>query len=235
MPTNRYFDKGKALAVLSLFCCVQLWNPVSLAAQEKKTTITYKGNVFEMLNLADTVTMLDPVTTEISTVINNPNPIPLKLNNMNIYAEGDVDKEPSVTCDMLRRYIVQSLNRQIAVLGNGEYRLHMSNVIVSEAGKIVYYNFDGLEKSYAKKVITSGSDNIYATQNGATNMQGAVLNWKSIDAATNSMLSAQVDKLMNKAPAYQPASVQNTPVPYRLPDAGFEKTFTVKNGAIYYN
>lgn len=237
MPKNKYSYTGSILRVCSLFYISSIAFATSVTAQGKTETITHKGNVFEIVSMADTATMLDPVTTEIKTVINNPNPIPVKLNNMNIYAAGDVDTKPSVTCDMLIRYIVQSLNKQISALGNGEYRMRISNVIISDYGKIVYYNFEGLEKMQTKKAANSmGEDNIYATTHGATNdTRQYVVSWKPVNNNTNKDLTIKIDNLMNKAPAYKAAKVQNNPVPYRLPDKGFEQSFTIKNGAIYYN
>src|SRR5690606_34555792 len=130
-------------------------------------TITYKGNLFEVSNMGDTVDMLDPVTGEIETIISNPHPIPLKINNMNIYAKADVETEPSVTAAMLNRHILQSLAGRVAKLADGEYRLLLSNVIVSDRGKIVYYNFDGIEKRSSRKVIVQTGNDIDASLHGA--------------------------------------------------------------------
>lgn len=237
MQKIKHSYTGSILRVCSLFYISTIALASSVAAQGKTETITHKGNVFEIVSMADTATILDPITTEIKTVISNPNPIPVKLNNMNIYAAGDVDTKPSVTSAILIRYIVQSLNKQISALGNGEYRLRMSNVIISDFGKIVYYNFEGLEKMQSKKVTNStGEDNIYATTHGATNdTRQYLVSWKPLSNSTNKDLTVKLDNLMNKAPAYKAAKVQNNPVPYRLPDKEFEQSFTIKNGAIYYN
>ena len=206
-------------------------------AQRPTQTITHKGNVFEILSMADTVTVLDPITTEISTIIENPNPVPVKLNNMNIYAKGDVDTEPSLTWAKLVRYIVQSSNQQVSALGNGEYQLNISNVILNAQGKIVYYNFDGISKIHSEGHIGKVDDNnIIATLNGSTNPAGIKIGWKKLDERTNKSFSKQIEYLMNKAPAYQPAKVQGSAVPYRLPEHDvYQSSFTINNGAIYYN
>ena len=205
--------------------------------QRPTQTITHKGNVFEILSMADTVTVLDPITTEISTIIENPNPVPVKLNYMNIYAKGDVDTEPSLTWAKLVRYIVQSSNQHVSALGNGEYQLNISNVILNAQGKIVYYNFDGINKQQGREVIApADNNNINATVNGSTNFVGRKFEWVKIDERTNRSFATQVEYLISKAPAYKPAKVQGSAVPYRLPERDiYQPSFTIKNGAIYYN
>ncbi len=237
MPKNKHLYIGSILKVCSLFCFMLVVCINNAFAQKPTLTITHKGNVFEMQSMADTVIVLDPITTEISTIIQNPNPVPVKLNNMNIYAEGDVDTEPSLTWAKLVRYIVQSSNKQVSALGNGEYKLIISNVILNEQGKIVYYNFDGINKQQGREVIAStDNNNINATVNGSTNNVGVKLEWVKIDERTNRSFAMQIEYLMNKAPAYQPAKVQGSAVPYRLPASDiFKSTFYIKNGAIYYN
>ena len=185
MFLSKYYLLSRKVRIVTFLCIAMFCESRTIFAQQPTQTITHKGNVFVLQNMADTVTLFNPETTEVTSIINNPHPVPVKLNNMSIYAKGDVDTEPSVTCDMLRTYIVQLLNKQLYTLDDGEYRLKLSNVIVSDYGKIVYYNFDGLEKMYTKKVITPGTDNIHATAHGATNSRQALLSWKKVDYKTN--------------------------------------------------
>lgn len=202
MNSKTYINTRAALIALPFFCVIGCASYTAYAQQKQPVinTITHKGNVFEIMNSADTFLALDPVTNEVGTVIENPNPIPLKLNNMNIYSKGDVEKHPSVNGTTLRNYILQTISNQ---LSDGEYRLLLSNVILNEKGKIVYYNYDGLEK-----------------KTGTSAKKDATINTKTIEA------------LIDKTPAYKPAIVYNNAVPYRLPDAELQQPFRIKNGII---
>lgn len=202
MIIKGYINTRAVLLVLSFFCVIVCASYTSYAQQKQPVinTITYKGNVFEIMNSADTFLALDPVTNEVGTVIENPNPIPLKLNNMNIYSKGDVEKHPSVKGTTLRNYILQTIGKQ---LSDGEYRLLLSNVILNEKGKIVYYSYDGLEK-----------------KTGTSTKKDATITTKIID------------NLIDKTPAYKPAIVYNNPVPYRLPDTELQQPFRIRNGTI---
>lgn len=202
MNSKTYINNRAVQLVLSFFCVVTCANYTAYAQQKQPviTTITHKGNVFEVMNSADTFLALDPVTNEVGTVIENPNPIPLKLNNMNIYSKSDVEKHPSVNGTTLRNYILQTIGKQLA---DGEYRLLLSNVILNEKGKIVYYNYDGVEK----KTSTSAKK----------------------DATITTKI---IDNLMDKTPAYKPAVVYNNAVPYRLTDTELQQPFKIKNGTI---
>lgn len=228
MISKKYINTRTVLIVLSFFC-VMMMAIVPAHTQSRPPridTITYKGNVFEVSNMGDTVEMLDPVTGEIETIISNPYPIPVKMNAMNIYAKGDVDIAPSVTANMLNRQIIQSLSHRITTLADGEYRLLLSNVIVSDKGKIVYYNFDGIEKRTSRKII--GNNN--ASKNATTNQVGSKVEWNKV----NSLGTIKIDNIIDKIPVCKPATVYNNAVPYRYADEDFKQSFYIKNGAVHY-
>ena len=178
--------------------------------------------------MADTTELLDPVTMETLWEIRNPNPIPLKLNNMNIYAIQEVEQQPSVTGETVRRYIIHQLSSQLKK--DGEYRLMLDNLIISDKGKIVYHNFNGVEKKTA--VITKGE----STEHTGGTSRNVVhsYRWKETDKSLSTKLSAQIEKIIDKAPVYTPATVYNQPVPCLLDTKELQKPFTVKGGVIQY-
>lgn len=210
--------KRMAVIALSLFSCLPL------AAQT--STINYKGNVLEVKNIADTVEVLDPVTTEVLTVIETPNPIPLKLNNMNIYAVKEVEQQPSVTGETVRRYIIHQLSSHFKK--DGEYRLMLDNIIISDKGKIVYYNFNGIEEKITKRTLQTNKGTTYS------NISMGRTDWKETDKKLSTDLSAQIEKLIDKSPAYKPATVYNQPVPCLLDTKELQRPFVVKGGVIQY-
>lgn len=220
MTATQNIHKGIAVITAYLFLCT------SFSVSAQVSTINYKGNVLEVKNMADTTEILDPVTMETLWEIRNPNPIPLKLNNMNIYADNEVEQRPSVSGDKVRRYIIQQLSSQLK--SDGEYRLMLDNIIVSDKGKIVYYNFNGIEKK-----ATIQSDQFDNTNSGHRNV-AITWRWKEADKNLSTKLSAQIEKAIDKAPAYKPAMVYNQPVPCQLDTKELQKPFTIKKGMVQY-
>ncbi len=219
MPATQNIHKGIAVITVSLFLCT------SFSVSAQVSTINYKGNVLEVNNMADTVEVLDPITMETLWEIRNPNPIPLKLNNMNIYADNEVEQRPSVTATTLRKYIIQQLSSQVKA--DGEYRLMLDNIIISDKGKIVYHNFNGLEK---KVTITTDR----STPDDKPARVAQTDRWKETDKKLNTTLSTQIEKVIDKAPVYKPAIVARQPVPCQLDTKELQKPFTIKKGVVQY-
>lgn len=212
-------SKGMAVIVLSLFFCT------SFSASAQVGTINYKGNVLEVKNMADTTEVLDPITMETLWEIRNPNPIPLKLNNMNIYADNEVEQRPSATGEVVRKYLIQQISGQVKA--DGEYRLMLDNIIISDKGKIVYHNFNGLEK---KTTITTNH-----SAPGDTPARVSQTNrWKETDKKLSASLANQIEKAIDKAPTYKPAMVYNQPVPCQLDTKELQRPFTIKGGMVQY-
>ncbi len=222
MRVRQNIHKGIAVITTSLF----LYTSFSVSAQV--STINYKGNVLEVKNMADTTELLDPVTMETLWEIRNPNPIPLKLNNMNIYAVQEVEQQPSVTGETVRRYIIHQLGSQLKK--DGEYRLMLDNIIISDKGKIVYHNFNGIEK---KTTITTTGETTVHTGGASRNIVHSY-RWKETDKKLSTTLSVQIEKIIDKAPVYTPATVYNQPVPCLLDTKELQRPFTVKAGVIQY-
>lgn len=219
MRATQNIQKGIAVITASLFLST------SFSASAQVSTINYKGNVLEVRNMADTTEVLDPITMETLWEIRNPNPIPLKLNNMNIYADNEVEQRPSVTAAIMRKYLIQQLSGQLKT--DGEYRLILDNIIISDKGKIVYHNFNGLEKKITittRQESTGGaSANVFRTDR-----------WKETDKQLSASLSTQIEKAIDKAPTYKPAMVYNQPVPCQLDTKELQRPFMIKGGMVQY-
>jgi len=220
MPATQNIHTGIAVITASLFFCT------SFSASAQVSTINHKGNVLEVRNMADTTEVLDPVTMETLWEIRNPNPIPLKLNNMNIYADNEVEQRPSVSGDKIRRYLIQQLSGQLK--SDGEYRLMLDNIIISDKGKIVYHNFNGLEKK-----VTIQSDQSDNTNSGHRNV-AITWRWKETDKKLSAALTAQIEKVIDKAPTYKPAIVAHQPVPCQLDTKELQRPFNIKGGIVQY-
>ncbi|MBZ0100198.1 MAG: hypothetical protein K8F30_14030, partial [Taibaiella sp.] len=154
-----------------------------------------------------------------------PYPIPLKLNNMNIYGVNEVGNQPSVSGETLRRFIISQLSAHLKK--DGEYRLLLDNVVLGEKGKIVYYNFKGLEKKVTIATRRESSD-------GSSRQIFQTTRWKETDENKSTALFTQIENAIDKAPTYKPAMVYNQPVPCLLDTKELQQPFTIKGGMIQY-
>jgi len=131
------------------------WVAFSSFDKEKKSTIIIKdnGNAIEMSKpVSDTLTVVNPVTRD-ETIIVTPNmSIPYKLNgniiastryNDSIYAFIKSQQDSFVSALENSTHI----NVDIQNLGEGKYFLNLSNIVVDEKGKIVYWNFKGITQN----------------------------------------------------------------------------------------
>lgn len=221
MTARQNIYKGIAVITASLFLCA----PFCTSAQI--STISFKGNVLEVKNMADTTEILDPATMETEWVVRNPNPIPLKLNNLNIYAVKEVEQQPSVTGETVRRYIIHQLSSLFKK--DGEYRLMLDNMIIGDKGKIVYYNFTGVEEKITKRTLQANNK-----KTTYSNYSMGRTDWKETDRNLSTTLSMQIEKVIDKAPVYKPAMVYNQPVPCLLDTEELQRPFYVKGGVIQY-
>lgn len=225
------FSYNRVIRTVFIFCFMVVAHNAYAQKQPTIQHITFKGNVFEVLESADTAEMLDPVTNEVELVYLNPNPLPLKFNNMHIYSKDDVEKQSSVNGDIFSRYLLQALSKQLAAFADGEYRVLLTNVIISDKGKVVYYNFDGFEKKAIKETYTAGTDPEPGKPKGKVFEQ---IKWNKVYKEQQELVSKTVGNAIEKAPTYQPATVKGYPVPYRLPDDATQRSFSIKKGAIIY-
>ena len=205
--------KRKSTKVISgLAICLCTLCTANCEAQFKKPvvrTITSGNNVFEVHDYADTVEMLDTKTMDVHLVIKNPNPLPVKINHLDIYAKEDVQNPPSINEAILKNLLIKTLYKEIGRFTNGRYRMLISNVIIDDKGKIVYYNFDGFEKD--------------ANRNN---------NWKPVYKTKTAQWQHLIKQTLDKTPACKPASVYGSAVPYRLSDEVIQQAFFINNGMI---
>lgn len=210
-------------------------NTVSLTVQAQNkqpyiTHITYKGNMFEVSKIpADTAEMLNMESMEVETVITDPNPVPLKCNNMNIYGKKDVEKVPGITGDGLKRIALQALAKQIAAFTDGEYRMLLSNIIINDKGKLVYYNFDGFEKMAVRQTYTAGTTPQPAKTQG---MVYEKAKWQKVHEDKVPAMRKIVETAFDKLATSTAATVKGYAVPYNIPEEESKRFFSVRKGVI---
>lgn len=207
--------------------------PSVAQAQQKQpyvTHITYKGNMFEVLKTpADTAEMLNMGSMEVETVITDPNPVPLKCNNMNIYNKKDVEKAPGITGDGLKQIVLQALAKQIAGFADGEYRLQLNNIVISDKGKLVYYNFEGFEKMAVRQTYTAGTTPQPAKTQG---MVYEKARWQKVYEDKTVAMRKTVEGTLDRLASSNPATVKGYAVPYNIPEEDTKRFFSVRKGII---
>lgn len=211
---------------LSLFYCSFII--ITAPAQQREPidrVDSFKGNAFKVKVFSDTTTMLDPVTLDVETVISNPSPVPYKMNAMNIYREADVDKPPSITEQKLQHYILQKLGNHITSLGDGEYRLILNSIVISEQGKIAYYDYIAVER-YTQTRIKDAS---------GANTTHFRTDWKEIPQTQEKAFTTALEKIIDSAPKYTPAQAGGYPVPFSMSDDIIKQPFYIRAGKIYHN
>lgn len=171
-------------------------------------TLTYKGNVFVVKNMADTVTMLNQQSMEVETIINNPSPIPVKMNGLDIYGIDEVQTPPGITESTLKFYILNKLGKQITGAGDGIYRMVLNSVVIDVQGRVVYYDFIGIEKRTRK-------------------------GWLDVPALSDEVIAVQIENVFDGAPVYTPAMLSGAKVACRLSDEEFQQPFQVERGSVY--
>lgn len=215
--------KSKLLLIVPLtLVCLLLFTNNSFSAKFEKqgNIVKYRGNTIELSppSIPDTVTVIDAVTGKQNMVVTRKNPVPIKLNNKKIYQAEDLDvrnmisdkitDKSSLTADGVREYILSNLGNELSKLEDGYYWLYVDNVVIDEAGNIVYYEYDGL----------NGTSNNYPETKHP-----------EVDKATSDAFGKKIGKLLDSAPQHAPAHLKGYPVPYLVTGVVFHNAFQIKN------
>ncbi len=186
-------------------------------------TVTYHGNRFEFKSIAtDTVMMQDPVNGDMVMKIMEHEPVPASMNGKRIYTEQEIKKYPEmgdyantkarVSVSTLKEYLLTHMKDEIAALPDGPYWLYISNVVIGDDGKVVYFDYAGIS--------TKGP------------WPGMEVNKSILSAATKERFAKKVFQLIDDAPAHDAASLQGKVVPSLIDDMEFGNPFYVKNGKL---
>lgn len=143
--------KSKMLLVVPLVLVSTLCFTKNAISGDKKifkgNTVTYKGNVFELSEkMHDTIMVEDPVTGKMLMKIAEREPQPIKMNGQQIYDYLEVG--PKVQGLKLREYFRNAIMDESDLLIRMGYNFRLFDVVIDEKGRVVYYTFSGLYKSY---------------------------------------------------------------------------------------
>lgn len=138
------------VVALSILCC----SKDGLSRDRKVQNgnlVTFKGNVFELkISKPDTVFVQDPATQEFSKPMMVVTiPFPIIMNGDTLPTVSTVDKMPveKVNGQDLLKKMFDDNEALFSKLDDGEYRIHINQIVVGANGKLLYYKYEGIEHS----------------------------------------------------------------------------------------
>ena len=178
--------------------------------------VTYKGNRFELSKPStDTQLLTDPVSGETLVKYIAHDAVPIKMNGQ-LIPQG-TDKAPYFTGNYknLRAYLLKGLKNELSKLGDGQYTLNVSSVLVGTKGQVVYFNYADMRRGK-----TAGDTN--------------PSHYQEIDKTLQENIFRKVCELMDNAPVYIPATLdgKNVVAP-ATDDYFFWNQFKVKDHKVY--
>lgn len=186
--------------------------------EKKGNKVTYKGNTFELSDAhKDTIILVNPVTGKEEVKVAEMQPKPIKMNGKAIAIR--TDKAPYFTAPdkNLKAYLVKKLEKELSQLQDGEYILQLANVITDEQGRIVYFEYEGIDHPQLR------------TTDGANQL----VKQAPINKQLQEEISKKAYELIDAAPAYIPASLNGQPVP-AYGESGSYEWFTIKDHQVKF-
>ncbi len=165
----------------------------NLSAQsfvKKGNTVTYKGNTFTLSGPGkrDTMFVVDPVTGEELMQERITDPVPIAMNGKKIYNTDEVTSIPQryAKDQSVEEYILSKLS--FDAFPDGIYRVSLSNIILDDKGKVVFYVYSGLTSKDLKDheltlpagLLTKTEKDLHAAIGTAPKMKPASLNGKNV-------------------------------------------------------
>lgn len=237
------------IAMVSIFCFSQ--NGFSQKFDRKGNVVTYRGNKFVFSEQrTDTIELMDPVTGAKTTSVMvidaepqsmNGKPIPVRDNQMAPPAYEGKYKN-------LRWYMLAKMQAELAKLPDGIYKLDVTNIVIDEQGRIVY--FDYREMLRDRTVDTRKPDMIGQPRPAVVRDPGVKVSVAGLGDQQFSMRLVERDsepidkdsqqkifdltsKIMNDARVYRPAMKDGAPVVSVIKLMEFFNRFKVENHKLY--
>ena len=223
--SRKHFSKLMVLPLLavSLICCTKSMYSGSDRPQRNGRAGTYRGNTFTFsapdkprtltisINNGSTL-QAEPATLQMK------DSLPTSMNGKPIY--DYFSTKPAATYRGVQiniiDYLLVNLNNQISSLIDGAYTIVLNNMVVDENGKIVYYEYLGLQKNkdYVPNQINAAADmaNHPLPANGTLKLKfngnpKPAVDPSDIDQLTQQKIADKLYPLMTTAPACKPAEI----------------------------
>ncbi len=228
--TSSFLSKTKGLLFIPLVLICMVCFTKNVFSDEKKwdgNKLTYRGNVFETEILVDTIMMINPVTGKENMSIIKTDPIPYTINGRKMYAIADIchlhtklgelaNQPANVTGASIKEYLLANMKDEIAKLDDGEYEFMISYIGIDENGKIVYFDYSGIQ--YHISHVMYNNNGVAVTDKR-----------KVVPELIQKEFAKKVAYLLDDAPIHEPAYVDGKQVPYLINTPEFYNGFTVKD------
>ncbi|MBX2904430.1 MAG: hypothetical protein KF744_00225 [Taibaiella sp.] len=161
--------------------------------ERKGNEITYNGNKFKMSEpKTDTIMLMDPISGDTMTQTMTSVPKPIEMNGQKIYSSPEATPPAYLAGSTTLEDAVNKIaSTELSALPDGDYWIDMNNVVVSESGKVAFYEFRGVRRVTARSLTTVGAD-------------------------STRKLGAAIDNVLNDVPAMKPATANGKNVPSLL-------------------
>jgi hypothetical protein len=133
------------LALVCIICFSK--NGFSQHLERKGNIVTWRGNTIELsISNLDTIIVIDPVTGKEETIVEQRDPEPIKINGQSIPSNLIENNSFTGSDKDLRTYLLKNLRNELGALEDGTYDLNISDILIDENGRIVYFNFPEVKR-----------------------------------------------------------------------------------------
>ncbi len=143
------------LAMLCFVCFSK--NGFSHSYEKNGTKVTWKGNTFEYSKPdIDTIYNTNLSTGKMDTSYQQSTPHIVSMNGKPL--PGDAEKAPVYTGSDkdLRDYLLKNMREELGKLKDGQYSFNISNIIINEEGRIVYFDYQDMTRSEVENYQVNG-------------------------------------------------------------------------------
>ena len=112
--------------------------------------VTYRGNTFTLTEVMhDTVEVVDPVTGITTKKVITKDPTVIAMNGKSL-GDNITDQAKFTGSDKdLRQYLLRNMREELGQLKDGYYKLDISDIIIDQNGKIVYFDYQDMKRGKA--------------------------------------------------------------------------------------
>jgi beta-lactamase regulating signal transducer with metallopeptidase domain len=136
------------LALVCIICFSK--NSFSQRLERKDNKAYWRGNTIELsIASTDTMTLVDPVTGKELQKIMLHDAKAISVNGKPIPSEVDIEDYPVFkgSDKNMREYLLKNMKTELSKLDDGYYRLEISDILIDEHGRIVYFDYKEMKKS----------------------------------------------------------------------------------------
>lgn len=205
-----FFKNILFVALLIVICCLSGYC-MAQHSDNNSGAITFKGNSFKLgtEKIKDTIVVTDPVSGVEKTVFYFRAPEPIAINGEKIYNINEVSVPPQsyIPGTAFEQYILNNLTNESIMrsLPDGIIHIALDDIIIDKAGRIVFYNFNGVNykgQDHLIRKLPITDEIIDKWISGAMYIKPALLNSKAVNARLDISMSVYTIELKDHMLTY---------------------------------